>query len=185
MVKKSIVVFAMVFALQPNAIAFAAESGGMGTTPATPAPTKSATPVVTPVVTPAAQASITPAPSKESLLAASMAKARELIAGKDWQGAIKELLIAQKLELKRADALNLLGFSHRKIGEFSTSLTYYKAALRLDPRHKGARKYLGELYLVMKNPKKAAAELAALKRICGITCEEYLDLAGAIKKAKK
>jgi len=171
MVKKSIIVFAIVFALQPNAIVFAVDSGGTSTPAATPAATKSATPSAA-------------APSKESLLAASMTKARELIAGKDWQGAIKELLIAQKLDRKNADALNLLGFSHRKIGKFSTSLTYYKAALRLDPKHKGAHEYLGELYLMMKYPKKAAAELAALKRICGITCEEYLDLAEAIKKAK-
>ena len=45
-----------------------------------------------------------------------------------------------------ADVFNLLGFALRKSGDYGKALTYYQKALDLDPEHKGAHEYLGELY---------------------------------------
>ena len=72
-----------------------------------------------------------------------------------------------------ADALNLMGFTERKLGDPTDSLTYYNKALALNPNHLGANEYLGELYLEMKDVKKAKERLAVLKQACGGTCEEY------------
>lgn len=117
--------------------------------------------------------------------------AKPLIARGDWVPAIAELEQADRLQPDNADVNNLLGYSNRKLGKLDVSLKYYQKALKISPKHRGANEYLGELYLLMKQPAKAKAQLAALSKICGTSCEEYLDLKKAIgaystpKTAKK
>ena len=82
-----------------------------------------------------------------------------------------------------AYALNLMGFSERKMGESSTALMYYKKALDLQPTHIGANEYLGELYLELKQPDMAEQRLAVLQQVCG-SCEEYTELKEKIEKFK-
>ncbi len=82
-------------------------------------------------------------------------------------------------ESRNADAWNLLGYSLRKVELYDESLRAYKKALKLDRKHLGAREYLGELYLVMGEPGKAAKQLKKLKRYCG-ECEQYSKLEQAI-----
>jgi len=83
-----------------------------------------------------------------------------------------------------ADALNLMGFTERKMGDPAESLEYYNKALALNPKHLGANEYLGELYLEMKDVKKAEERLAVLQDACGGTCEEYQELKEKIEKFK-
>ena len=83
-----------------------------------------------------------------------------------------------------ADALNLMGFTERKLGDPQDSLTYYNKALAQNPNHLGANEYLGELYLEMKDVKKAEERLAVLQQACGGTCEEYQELKEKIEKFK-
>ena len=83
-----------------------------------------------------------------------------------------------------ADALNLMGFTERKLGDPGQSLEYYNKALALNPKHLGANEYLGELYLEMKDVKKAEERLAVLQQACGGTCEEYQELKEKIEKFK-
>ena len=82
-----------------------------------------------------------------------------------------------------ADINNYYGFIYRKMGEYGKSGQFYKKALQLDPRHKGALEYQGELFI--KTNKRASAEknLALLKSICGTSCSEYKKLEKALKKA--
>jgi tetratricopeptide (TPR) repeat protein len=62
---------------------------------------------------------------------------------------------------------------------------HYRRALRLDPQHKGAHEYIGEAYLMDHKPTEAEKHLAELARLCGNqSCEEYVDLAEAIKTYK-
>ena len=63
---------------------------------------------------------------------------------------------------------------------FKTSLTYYTKALELQPDHKAAREYLGELYVETGNMEKAKEELAILAKLCPGGCEEREDLQKAI-----
>ncbi len=113
--------------------------------------------------------------------------ARAAIAAKDWSRAIAELNAAVKLEPRNADAHNLLGYSHRKQArpDLAKAFEHYKLALQIDPGHKGAHEYIGEAYLMDHRPAEARRHLAELARLCGNqTCEEYVDLAEAIKAYK-
>ena len=62
---------------------------------------------------------------------------------------------------------------------FGAMRAYAEKALKLDRKHLGAREYLGELYLVMGEPGKAAKQLKKLKSYCG-ECEQYSKLEQAI-----
>ena len=58
-------------------------------------------------------------------------------------------------DVQNAEVYNLLGFTLRKTGDYKTSLTDYTKALELQPDHKAAREYLGELYVETGNMEKA------------------------------
>ena len=82
---------------------------------------------------------------------------------------------------QNADAWNWIGFSNRKLKRLKISLVAYKKALAIDPDHRGANEYLGELYLTTGDLAKARARLDKLDGICFFGCEEYDDLKRAIK----
>lgn len=79
-----------------------------------------------------------------------------------------------------ADAWNYLGFSNRKLKKFDQALSAYQKALAIDPKHRGANEYLGELYLQTDDLAKAKERLKKLDDICTFGCEEYNDLKAAI-----
>jgi tetratricopeptide (TPR) repeat protein len=135
---------------------------------------------------PGAAAAVSPvvAPAAGQKAGEAYAKGKALVAGKDWANAILALEEADKAQPNNADTNNLLGYSNRKLGKLEVSLAYYKKALAVDPKHLGAHEYLGELYLMMKDPTKAKAELATLSTLCGTKCEQFLDLKKAIAAYK-
>ena len=79
-----------------------------------------------------------------------------------------------------ADAWNYLGFSNRKLKNFDQALSAYQKALGIDPKHRGANEYLGELYLLTDDLEKARERLKKLDDICFFGCEEFDDLKAAI-----
>jgi len=83
-----------------------------------------------------------------------------------------------------ADVLNLLGYGYRKTGDFDQSRGYYLQALAIEPKHRGANEYLGELYLETGQLDKAEERLAVLDKACWIGCEEYTELKESIDKYK-
>ena len=107
-----------------------------------------------------------------------------LIEGEDYAGAVTELeqLLAETPD--DADVLNLLGFSHRKQGMFDEALGYYQRALDIDPEHRGALEYLGELYLQTDRPEMAEEQLAKLNGLCTF-CRERRELRKAIDVYRK
>lgn len=104
---------------------------------------------------------------------------------KDYKGAIMLLKDVLHGNARNADALNYMGYSYRKLGNYELALAYYKKALDVDPNHKGANEYLGEAYLEMKQPTLAEAQLAKLEKICGMGCDAYKRLKTAIDAFKK
>ncbi len=140
-------------------------------------------------------ADTTPEPLPASTAQAStktdrMATARAAIQAKDWQKSIAELSLQAKEKPGNADTYNLLAYSLRKQAkpDLPQAFDYYRMALKADPKHKGAHEYIGEAYLMDKQPAKADEHLATLKTICGNTmCAEYQELAKSIAayKAKK
>jgi Flp pilus assembly protein TadD len=115
----------------------------------------------------------------ESTNAPDLTSVRAKIAAGDYQGARDELRGLAE-DTQQADVYNLLGFTLRKTGDYRTSLTYYTKALELEPDHKAAREYLGELYVETGDMAKANDQLARLTTLCPNGCEERDDLAKAI-----
>jgi tetratricopeptide (TPR) repeat protein len=110
-----------------------------------------------------------------------LASARAKIKAQDYKGALAELRDLAE-DTQNADIYNLLGFTLRKTGDYATSLSYYTKALDLQPDHKAAREYLGELYVETGRMDKAKEQLAALTKLCPSGCEEREDLEHAIKE---
>jgi Flp pilus assembly protein TadD len=111
--------------------------------------------------------------------APDLTSVRAKLKAKDYVAALTELRDLAE-DVQQADVYNLLGFALRKTGDFKTSLTYYTKALELQPDHKAAREYLGELYVETGNMEKAKEQLAALAKLCPGGCEEREDLQKAI-----
>ena len=103
-----------------------------------------------------------------------------LITAENYLDAISKLKKAEQSAKDDADIQNLLGFSYRKSGNLDEAAKHYDKALGLDPKHKGALEYQGELFLTLKQPDKAKANLAKLKQQCSFNCNERDDLMRAI-----
>ena len=113
-----------------------------------------------------------------------LAAARSRIAAKNWPAAIEELKKAN--ETGSADWNNLMGYSLRKAKapDYAAAEKFYDAALRIDPAHRGALEYSGELYLMTNNLPKAEERLATLDKVCKLPCEEYTDLKKSVARFK-
>lgn len=110
----------------------------------------------------------------------ALTKARALIEAEDWNGALTELETAQSAQPENADAYNLMGYANRKLKRFDVSLRHYQRALELDPEHKGALEYLGELYVETGKMDQARETEKRLARLCPSGCEELDDLRAAV-----
>ena len=103
-------------------------------------------------------------------------QAEKRIKAEDWKGAIVLLGKFLSRDAKSADAENLLGYSHRKLGDYDRAFQHYARALDLNPKHLGAHEYVGKAYLKIKNLKQAKVHLGKLGNLCAYDCPEYRDL---------
>jgi tetratricopeptide (TPR) repeat protein len=79
------------------------------------------------------------------------------------------------------EALNGLGYSHRKLGMVRRGIGFYQKALKINPDYILAREYLGEGYVAAGRINLAKRQLSEIKKRCGTTCREYTILASVIK----
>ena len=105
-------------------------------------------------------------------------------AEKSYKKAQKLLLQSNKKFPNKADTLNYLGFTTRKLGDFENGEKYYLQGLAINPYHIGINEYLGELYVATNRHNLAVERLDVLK---GCDCKEYDDLKAVIagKKVSK
>ena len=103
--------------------------------------------------------------------------------------AKKRYAKAQKLLLKsnsekpnKADTLNYLGFTTRKLGDYENGEKYYLQGLAIEPNHIGINEYLGELYVATNRLNLAKERLKILENC---NCEEYTELKQIIDGTKK
>ena len=103
--------------------------------------------------------------------------------------AKKRYAKAQKLLLKsnsekpnKADTLNYLGFTTRKLGDFENGEKYYLQGLEIEPNHIGINEYLGELYVATNRLNLAKERLKILENC---DCKEYTQLKEVIEGTKK
>ena len=103
-------------------------------------------------------------------------------AKKRYQKAQKFLIKFNKEKPNKADTLNYLGFTTRKLGDFEGGEKYYLQGLEINPKHKGINEYLGELYVATNRINLAKERLKVLE---GCNCEEYGELKEVIEGTKK
>ena len=102
-------------------------------------------------------------------------------AEKSYKKAQKLLLQSNKKFPNKADTLNYLGFTTRKLGDFENGEKYYLQGLAINPYHIGINEYLGELYVATNRHNLAVERLDVLK---GCDCKEYDDLKAIIAGEK-
>ena len=81
----------------------------------------------------------------------------------------------------KAEALNYRGYATRKLGRTDEGISYYLKSVSLDPHYAKVREYLGEAYVIKGQLDLARDQLATIRKLCGMTCEEYRDLSEAIE----
>ena len=117
-----------------------------------------------------------------------LTETRQVIKSKNFEAAIG-ILNKNAEQRNSADWNNLMGFAHRKktSPDLIESEKYYQTALEIDPKHKGALEYYGELLLLKNDLAGAESLLRKLDKICTFSCEEYRDLKKSIQvyKSKK
>ena len=170
---QKLLILLLVFGLSP-----AANAVDRSTPAPAPAATTAPAPAATPTPTPTQVASTPTAAAKS--LNGELTTIRALIAKNDFTKALAALKIADQDFPNNADINNLLGYSSRKLKQYKPAATYYTKALKIDSKHLGALEYQGELFMLTKKTADAKKNLAKLKSLCGVTCEEYLDLKKAI-----
>ena len=104
-------------------------------------------------------------------------------AKKSYLKAQKLLVQSNKNYPNKADTLNYLGFTTRKLGDFENGEKFYLQGLKIDPKHTGINEYLGELYVATNRHNLAVERLEVLK---DCNCKEYDQLKAVIagKKSK-
>ena len=102
-------------------------------------------------------------------------------AQKSYAKAQKLLIKSNEKKPGKADTLNYLGFTTRKLGDFTNGEKYYLQGLAIDPKHKGINEYLGELYVATNRHNLAVERLGVLE---GCNCEEYDQLKAVIAGEK-
>ena len=108
------------------------------------------------------------------------AAGKQAMEKKNWPEAAKRFELAARRDPDNADLQNYLGYSYRNLKQFDLAFKYYKRAIELNPRHRGAHEYIGEAYLMTGDLANAEKHLAALRQICLLPCEELGDLEKAV-----
>ena len=124
-------------------------------------------------------------PPPQMLVNADYAQAEKLI--KEWKyaDAIPLLHKVVQTDPNSADAYNQLGYAHRKLNKLPEASSFYAKALSINPEHRGALEYQGELYLMMDDLRNAEGNLSKLDKHCFFGCEEYSALKKAITEYKQ
>jgi len=110
-----------------------------------------------------------------------LAEARRHNRAGEHAAALAKLQAAALSWPDNADIENERGFALRKLGRLDEAMVHYDHALRLDPDHRGAHEYLGELHLQRGDVTLARALLSGLDRLCPAGCEERDALDAAIR----
>ena len=103
-------------------------------------------------------------------------------AKKKYEKAQKLLIQSNEKFPNKANTLNYLGFTTRKLGDYENGEKYYLQGLAIDPNHKGINEYLGELYVATNRLDLAKERLKILENC---NCKEYTELKQIIDGTKK
>jgi cytochrome c-type biogenesis protein CcmH/NrfG len=103
---------------------------------------------------------------------------------KDWNEVVARMGDYVKRKPDDANGWNELGHAYRLTGHVDVALDAYDKAMKIDPRHRGVREYLGEAYLQKGDLPRAEEQLKVLDQLCFLPCEEFRDLKRSISEYK-
>ena len=103
-------------------------------------------------------------------------------ANKRYSKAQKLLIKSNEKKPGKANTLNYLGFTTRKLGDYENGEKCYLMGLKIDPNHTGINEYLGELYVTTNRMDLARERLKVLENC---NCEEYNELKDIIDGVKE
>ena len=124
--------------------------------------------------------------SEDAGQSSALDRARGSIEAENYGLAVERLNTLLPAQADNADVHNLLGYALRKQGKLAEAEAAYDRALELDPEHRGALEYKGELHVRRGELDEARDLLSRLDEACGLFgCEEYEELQKVIKNAAK
>ena len=103
-------------------------------------------------------------------------------AKKRYEKAQKLLIQSNEKFPNKANTLNYLGFTTRKLGDYENGEKYYLQGLEIEPNHIGINEYLGELYVATNRLNLAKERLKILENC---NCKEYTQLKEVIEGTKQ
>jgi tetratricopeptide (TPR) repeat protein len=103
-------------------------------------------------------------------------RAVSLINEHRWDDALASLDRAEAAIGPHPDILTYKGYVWRHKGDWSRAASFYHAALAIDPNHRGATEYFGELKVLQGDVVGARALLARLDTACAFGCAEAEEL---------
>jgi tetratricopeptide (TPR) repeat protein len=119
--------------------------------------------------------------ANEVVKPSSYSKMLKLIKNEQYAEAVQglEKILETKKYNKDADILNHYAFALRKTNNLTKAEEFYQKALSIEPTHRGALEYIGELYV---DTKRMDLANATLKKLESCRCEEYAELKSYINK---
>ena len=103
-------------------------------------------------------------------------RAVSLINERRWDEALASLDRAEAALGPHPDILTYKGYVWRKKGDWAKAESFYRQALAIDPNHRGATEYYGELKVLKGDAAGARAMLARLDGVCTFGCAEAEEL---------
>jgi tetratricopeptide (TPR) repeat protein len=107
---------------------------------------------------------------------ASYVRAVSLINERRFADAMAALDAAQDAIGPHPDILTYKGYVSRKLGDWAKAEDFYRQALAIDPNHRGATEYYGELKVLKGDVAGAKVMLAKLDGACSFGCAEAEEL---------
>ncbi|RJF85935.1 tetratricopeptide repeat protein [Sphingomonas cavernae] len=101
-----------------------------------------------------------------------------------YEDAIAALTASQSAFGPHPDILTYLGFANRKLKRYAMAEDYYRTALAIAPKHRGATEYYGELMVERGDLAGAERKLAQLDAVCDFGCQEAEELRRWIAAAR-
>jgi tetratricopeptide (TPR) repeat protein len=98
----------------------------------------------------------------------------------DYASAIRQLTALGRDD--SAAVANLIGYSHRKLGDYKVAQIWYERALKADPDHVKTWQYYGLWQVEQGNREQAQYHLSRIAALSGTASEEYRSLADALEK---
>jgi tetratricopeptide (TPR) repeat protein len=126
-------------------------------------------------------AAANPAPSSLSVAQpqtgdGAYVRAVSLINERRWDEALASLSQAEAAIGPHPDILTYEGYVWRHKGDWARAESLYNEALAIDPNHRGATEYYGELKVLQGDMAGAKVMLARLDRACTFGCAEAEEL---------